>query len=57
MRVNSEDVERAHGHINDIIARYGRDSNAYRVRVLGEFPTADDEAVIPLELVEAAVNG
>lgn len=54
-RVNSEDVQRATGHIGDIIARYGRDSNAYRVRVLGEFPTADDEAVIPLELVEAAV--
>lgn len=56
MRVNSEDVERAQGHIGDIIARYGRESNAYRVRVLGEFPTADDEAVIPLELVEAAID-
>jgi len=56
MRVNSEDVARARGHIDDIIARYGKDSNAYRVRVLGEFPTADDEAVIPLELVESAVT-
>lgn len=55
MRVNSEDVPRARGHIDDIIARYGKDSNAYRVRVLGEFPTADDEAVIPLESVEAAL--
>jgi hypothetical protein len=38
MRVNSEDVPRARGHIEDIIAKYGKDSNAYRVRVLGEFP-------------------
>ena len=33
-----------------------RDSNAYRVRVLGEFPTSDDETVIPLELVLGAVG-
>ena len=55
IRVNSEDVERARGHIEDVIATYGKDSNAYRVRVLGEFPTAADEQVIPLELVEAAI--
>lgn len=52
--VNSEDVPRATGHIEDIIAAYGKGSNKYRVRVLGEFPTADDETVIPLELMEAA---
>lgn len=34
--------------------KYGPDSNVYRVRVLGEFPTADDDAVISLELAEAA---
>ena len=56
MRVNSEDVPRARGHIDDIIARYGKESNAYRVRVLGEFPTSDDEAVISLESVQAAVD-
>lgn len=37
-----------------IAAEYGLDSNVYRVRVLGEFPTADDDTLIPLELVEAA---
>ena len=37
-------------------AKYGESSNAYRVRVLGEFPTADDETVIPLELVLGAVG-
>jgi phage terminase large subunit len=52
--VNSEDVPRARGHIEDIIAAYGKGSNKYRVRVLGEFPTADDETVIPLEWMEAS---
>lgn len=56
MRVNSEDVPRARGHIQDIIARYGKDSNAYRVRVLGEFPTTEDEQVIPLEWIQGAIN-
>lgn len=56
MRVSSEDVPTARGHIEDVIATYGKESNAYRVRVLGEFPTSDDVTVVPLELVEAAVN-
>jgi len=47
---------RAQGHIEDIKAKYGDASNAYRVRVLGEFPTSDDETVIPLELVLGAVG-
>jgi len=54
MTVNSEDVPRARGHIDDIIATYGEDSNAYRVRVLGEFPTRDDDTVISLADVVAA---
>jgi phage terminase large subunit len=56
MRVNSEDVPRARGHIDDIIAKYGKDSNAYRVRVLGEFPDTEDDAVISLPLCEEAVS-
>jgi phage terminase large subunit len=55
MRVNSEDVPRARGHIDDIIAKHGKDSNVYRVRVLGEFPDTEDDAVIPLHLCEAAM--
>lgn len=39
-----------------IADRYGKDSNQYRVRVLGLFPTTDDDVVIPMELVEAAVG-
>ncbi len=35
--------------------RFGSDSNVYRVRVLGEFPTAEDDAVIPLDWCESAV--
>lgn len=53
-RVNCEDVPRARGHIQDVIDAYGLGSNRYRVRVLGEFPTSDDDTVIPLSLVEAA---
>lgn len=30
---------------------YGRDSNAFRVRVLGLFPVRDDDTVLPYELV------
>jgi len=56
MRVSSEDVARARGHIDDVITRFGADSNEYRVRVAGEFPTSDDVTVIPLHLVEAALK-
>jgi phage terminase large subunit len=56
MHVSCLDVPRAQGHIEDIRAKYGEDSNQWRVRVLGEFPKADDDTVIPLELVLAAVN-
>lgn len=54
MFVSSESVARARGHIDDIIRLYGKESNKYRVRVLGEFPTKDDDVVIPLEWCEAA---
>lgn len=52
--VSSEDVPRAQGHIIDIITAYGKNSNKYKVRVEGNFPTADDETVIPLDLVMSA---
>lgn len=47
-RVAPEYIER--------MKRYGEDSNIFRVRVLGEFPRADDDAIIPLEWAEAAVD-
>jgi hypothetical protein len=42
--------------IEEMKERYGEDSNAYRVRVLGEFPKGDDDTVIAMELVDAALN-
>jgi phage terminase large subunit len=40
--------------VQQVARTYGEKSNAYRVRVLGEFPLADDNTIIPFELVEAA---
>ena len=48
-RVSDEFVE-------EMKTRYGEDSNAYRIRVLGEFPLGDDDVIIPLHLAEAAVE-
>jgi hypothetical protein len=36
--------------------KYGEDSNVYRVRVLGQFPTQSDDVLLPLYLVEEAVK-
>lgn len=40
----------------DVESRYGLDSNEYRVRVLGEFPTGDADTVIPFSLLESALH-
>ena len=40
--------------VRQIATTYGEESNAYRVRVLGEFPKTGDDTLIPLELVIAA---
>jgi phage terminase large subunit len=40
----------------DLIHRYGRDSNQYRVRWLGEFPTAEANTIIPYDLADAALS-
>jgi hypothetical protein len=40
--------------IEEMKLRYGEDSNAYRVRVLGEFPRSDDDTIISLDLAEGA---
>lgn len=42
-------------YVEDVAAQYGEDSNVYRVRVLGEFPLSEDDVVIPLHLMEAAI--
>jgi phage terminase large subunit len=56
LRVSSEEVPSARSHIDDIRRMYGADSNAFRVRVSGEWPTANDETVIALEHAEAAIG-
>lgn len=56
LRVSSADVPRACGHVDECARKYGVNSNAYRVRVLGEFPTGSDDMLIPLDLVEAAMG-
>jgi hypothetical protein len=35
---------------------YGADSDAYRVRVLGRFPRTSSDAVIPMHIIEDAIN-
>jgi len=39
-----------------MLDQYGEDSTVARVEVLGEFPSADDDTVIPMELVRAAIG-
>ncbi len=41
--------------VQEVADTYGEKSNAYRVRVLGEFPLADDDTIIPWELMNAAL--
>jgi phage terminase large subunit len=43
-------------YAEEIAREYGETSNVYRVRVLGEFPLSEDDSVIPLGLIEAAVG-
>jgi hypothetical protein len=40
----------------DLLKRYGRDSNAYRIRVLGRPPMDDKEVFIPWDWVQDAVE-
>lgn len=42
--------------VSQIKATYGEESNAFRIRVLGEFALADDDTLIPAELVDGAIR-
>jgi len=42
--------------VDEMRERYGEQSNAFRIRVLGEFPLADDDTIIPFHLVESAMH-
>ena len=42
--------------VDEMRLRYGEESNAFRIRVLGEFPLADDDTIIPFHLAESALH-
>jgi hypothetical protein len=43
-------------YIADMASRYGEESNAFRIRVLGEFPKTDDDTLIGFDLVDSAFH-
>jgi hypothetical protein len=46
----------AKGYREGLVRKFGEGSNVVRVRADGEFPRADDDTLIPLDLVEAAIS-
>ncbi len=55
VHVNGEECPLQSQQFRDEMAfQYGKDSNVYRVRVLGEFPTTEEDTVIPMHLCESA---
>lgn len=55
MKVSSAESSRVSPEfVEEVRNTYGENSNAFRVRVLGEFPLADDDTVIAISLLEAA---
>ena len=56
-RVSSEDSKRvSRDFIEEMAQRYGRNSNAFRVRVLGEFPASQGDTLMGAEVVEQAME-
>ena len=54
--VNSEESPRTNKQNISLLERkYGRNSNVFRVRVLGEFPVQEDDVFISLSLIEQAI--
>jgi phage terminase large subunit len=51
---NSTNVKQ--GYCEYMATKYGRDSNVYRIRVLGEPPLADDRVFIPLAWAEQCIG-
>ena len=57
VHISHEDSKRVtNDFVEDMARRYQRDSNAFRVRALGEFPLSDLDTIIPFEFVESARN-
>ena len=56
-QINSEKVKITNKEfIKTVEEEYGRDSNQFRIRVLGEFPSQSSRQLIPESLIEAAQN-
>jgi hypothetical protein len=56
MTVSGIDSQRvSRDYIDEMARRYGTESNAYRVRVLGQFPASDDDTLIAAQLVDSAM--
>ncbi len=54
--LNAENSARvSRDYIDAIVSLYGKDSDPYRVRVLGEFPKSQPNAFISLDLIESAI--
>ena len=57
LQIDSRTVEGTDQKLfQSMIEQYGEDSTVARVEVMGEFPSADDDTVIPLDLVRAAID-
>lgn len=57
MKVSAYDSPRiSQAYIDEMRERYGEESPAFRIRVLGDFPKTDEDSVIAMDLVESAVN-
>jgi len=55
-RFNSEESEIVNPlYCEQLAAKYGKDSDIYRVRVLGEFPKAEPDTLISIDKCESAV--
>ena len=57
MQIDSRNVEGTDKDLfQKMLEQYGEDSTVARVEVMGEFPRADDDTVIPMDLVKAAIE-
>lgn len=55
LRWNGEESERVpKEHCRSMELKYGRDSNTYRIRILGLPPYSDENTLIPWDMIEAA---
>ena len=57
LQIDSRTVEDTDSKVfQQMLEQYGEDSTVARVEVLGEFPKSDDDTVIPIDLVKAAID-